>query len=280
MNNFGYYLAGLIEGAGYIYVPKERGGKKYNSRIEITFHLYDFPLALEIIKRFPKGVICKIKGKKAYLLILDNKENLLQIIELINGKFRTPKINKLHQLIRYLNSKHNLAIPFLPLDDSPLDSNPWLSGFVEANGNFYVRITESNLRIDCTFSISQREIDISKESCLPFIKKLKDFFEGYLKKDLPRKNRKTYNPIWVIKVSGNSKIIKVIQYFSKFPLFGVKYLNYKDFEKIFEMQFNKKELLTKMMTKSEFFLECKKIKSEMNDSRSTFSFNHLNTLYK
>jgi len=41
---------------------------------------------------------------QAFKLVIRNKEGILDIISLVNGKFRTPKINKLHSLIDFINS--------------------------------------------------------------------------------------------------------------------------------------------------------------------------------
>lgn len=45
-----------------------------------------------------------------------------QIINLINGKLRTPKINSFYDMIDFLNAKGDNIIKF-PLDISPLNSN-------------------------------------------------------------------------------------------------------------------------------------------------------------
>ena len=61
---------------------------------------------------------------------------------------RTPKIEALYRLIDWLNARskttslrhpslENQQITKLGLDDSDLGDNPWLSGFIEADGNFY-----------------------------------------------------------------------------------------------------------------------------------------------
>jgi len=49
------------------------------------------------------------------------------VVELINGKMRTPKIETLHRLIDLLNH-HNpeRPLPFLTLDVTSLYSNAWL----------------------------------------------------------------------------------------------------------------------------------------------------------
>lgn len=51
---------------------------------------------------------------------------------------RTCKIEALHRLIDWLNNKFNKKIKKYGLDPSSLYSNPWLAGFIEADGNFYV----------------------------------------------------------------------------------------------------------------------------------------------
>lgn len=52
---------------------------------------------------------------------------------------RTPKIEALHRLIDWLNARSNQIskISKLGLDNSSLGDNPWLAGFIEADGNFY-----------------------------------------------------------------------------------------------------------------------------------------------
>jgi len=62
------------------------------------------------------------------------------IVSLINGHMRTPKIEALHRLMKWLNNRPDQIenFPLLPLDNSPILANTWLSGFIEADGSFYV----------------------------------------------------------------------------------------------------------------------------------------------
>jgi hypothetical protein len=55
---------------------------------------------------------------------------------------RTPKIEALHRAINWFNEFYNYSIDCLGLDLSPIDSNAWLAGFTDGDGNFSVLCTE------------------------------------------------------------------------------------------------------------------------------------------
>jgi LAGLIDADG endonuclease len=101
-NQLGYYLAGLIEADGSIIVSKEIN--KNTPTISISFNIIDKPLAICIKNRLGFGSIENVEKNNAVKLIIRGKYNILFIISLINGKFRTPKIDKLHILINYVNA--------------------------------------------------------------------------------------------------------------------------------------------------------------------------------
>jgi hypothetical protein len=101
-DNLGYYLAGLIEGDGSIYVPKtERSAKgKINyPAIQIAFHLKDLPLALLIQKTIGHGSLNRVKNANCYILTINNYTGIILIINLINGKLRSPKLFDFNNLI-------------------------------------------------------------------------------------------------------------------------------------------------------------------------------------
>jgi hypothetical protein len=57
------------------------------------------------------------------VLTVSNLKGLLIIVDLINGKLRTPKVRQLNNLINWLNQNKGLAIPQMNLDETPLNSN-------------------------------------------------------------------------------------------------------------------------------------------------------------
>ena len=72
---------------------------------------------------------------------------------------RRPKINSLYNLIDFY--KDIINIEKKPINKSPLNSNAWLSGFIEADASFQVRTTLSGnyLKFECKLEICQRRID-------------------------------------------------------------------------------------------------------------------------
>lgn len=144
MNNFkseysqlGYYLAGLIEGDGCIWTPKtlrSNNGNVWNPRISMTFDKKEI-IFFEFLKKLLGGYISTRSGNTCCYIIAE-KHKLIKVINLINGKFRTPKIIALHKAIDFMNIKYNLNIHKFPVDSSDLSINPWLTGIVDSDGCF------------------------------------------------------------------------------------------------------------------------------------------------
>lgn len=109
-------------------------------KIIIAFNINDKPLAEKLSLELKVGkVISRPEAGHVILQILA-KEEVLKIINLINGYMRTPKIEALHRAIKWINKKDNSFIPCLGLDKSPLDSNSWLAGFIDVDGCFSITI--------------------------------------------------------------------------------------------------------------------------------------------
>lgn len=109
----------------------------------IVFHAKDLPLIQKLVTILGTGHISKVKGVNAFRLFIKGNKNVLNLITLINGKFRTPKVLTLHKFINWYNEKYATNIPLLPIDISDLGSNAWLTGFSDADGSFYIRYRTS-----------------------------------------------------------------------------------------------------------------------------------------
>ena len=268
------YLAGLIEGDGTIIVPKtERSAKgKINyPSIQIVFHLKDLPLALMIQKELKNGSLSRKKGVNAYILTINSFEGILFIISLINGNMRTPKIYALNNLINWLNLKfEGINIPKNSINKSSLESNAWLSGFIEADGHFSVRTTSSKYsKVECKFELSQRQIDHNGKDNLDYLIIIANFLLTSVKAIRVDKPQSQYR-VRTTNLNGN---LILENYLNTFPLFGSKYLDYLDWIKVLD---NFKLGTFKHKSKIE---EIILIKSSMNDARTVFTWDHLNKFY-
>jgi hypothetical protein len=76
---FGYYLAGLIDGEGHF---------SKDQQLVITFSSTDAFLAYYIKERLGYGNVKKVKDKKRYILIVSNKKGILKVLHLIKDKLR------------------------------------------------------------------------------------------------------------------------------------------------------------------------------------------------
>lgn len=276
ISSFGYYLSGLIEGDGTIIVPKtERSlktGKLNYPSIQIVFHLKDLPLALLIQKNLGHGSISRKKGANAYIYTINNFEGLVILVYLINGKMRTPKVYAFWNLIDWLNNKNKIInLVKQPLDNSSLNSNSWLSGFIEADGHFSVRTTMNSRypKLECKFELSQRQNDHNNRNNLYFLEEIAIFLLTTVKTI----RLDSANPQYRIRTTSLKGNIVLENYLEKFPLFGTKYLDSKDWIKVlnfFKLGEHKNKLtIDKIIS----------IKSNMNDSRTIFIWDHLQNFY-
>lgn len=278
-----YYLSGLIEGNGKIIVPNKKFSKKgiknYPS-IQFILPLKDLPLALIIQKELGQGMLQRKKGVNAYILNINNYEGLILLTNLLNGYMKTPKINELYLLIDWLNNNiSNLNIKKASLNNDPLINNPWLSGFIDAVGNFIVRTTSNSNypKMECKFELSFNQTNCgpakgrARLSNLKFLEIIADLLQTNVKAIKINQTHPQFR-VRTINLSGNLLLENYLNE-ENYPLFSSKYLDYKDWQKVLnifkKMEHKKKEGIEKIIT----------IKQGINDRRNVFTWNHLNKFY-
>jgi hypothetical protein len=99
--NLGPYLAGLIEADGSFAIHnKDSKAKRYLPKILIVFSLNDSPLAEKLISITKVGKLYNKQRQGCVIWHIQNIEDVVKMINLINGYMRTPKIEALHRAIR------------------------------------------------------------------------------------------------------------------------------------------------------------------------------------
>ena len=274
-NYLNSYIAGLFEGDGHIWIQNPNMKKKHNPRFCITFGLKNEPLAKKLHDIIGSGFIRYKPKNNACVLVVSPVVGLKKLVYLINGELRTPKICQLHNLINWLNKNHNTNIKKLPIKKSPLDSDSWLSGFIDADGSFSIQHTkiENNAKkkkVSCRLRIEQRMLDpVSKKSYYVILTQIAEFLNCKL---LTRKQKSTGNEYYILTASSKISLNILLKYLEIYPLFSSKYLDYEDWKQVVLLILDNKHYTEEGLSKTDF------LKKRMNRQRIHFSWDHLNRL--
>ena len=297
--NLSSYLAGLIEGDGTFAIHDVNStAKKYKPMIIIVFKKDDLPLA-QYLKNITNCGKVFIKLNRGYVLWqIQDIVGVFTIVNLINGYMRTPKIEALQRTINWLNDyilnnqfsklhSTNLILskiyPLEPksLDNSSIDSNSWFSGFSDADGNFSINIhkrSNKNLirvklyyRLEIKQTYHRLNSNGQKVSFFSIMSILGNFLGVNVLSRSRIKEDKQYYSFTVMAHNKNS-LCKVKEYFNKFPLLSSKYLDYKDWLYILELQ-KANSITTSYLNKAI------NIRKDFNKTRTTYNWDHLNDCY-
>jgi hypothetical protein len=276
-SNFGSYIAGLWEGDGHIWIPKTiyaPSGKKYLPHFSITFVESDYPLVLKL-KILLGGSIRFKKENHAYVWTLSSVSDLNNIINLINGYLRGPKIEHFKSLIEWMNNHTGDNFICKPKDTYNLLDNAWLSGFIDAEGSFDIRVSlikngALQNRVMARFRLEQQKID--SKSLLSY----SDLFLLISKSLLVNLTTSIHNKnkeYFLISLSSQQARLNLVKYLNKYPLFTSKFLNYKDWCECHYLIIDKTHLTNKGIEIA--LLK----KSQMNNNRISYNWDHLSKLY-
>ena len=155
VENFGHYLAGLIDGDGHF---------SSKQQLVIAFSSPDVKLAYYIKKVIGFGNVKKVKDKNAYVYIISNKDGIIRTINLINGKLRT--LNKFNQVISNILAypKYSAENINFNINISNDFYNHWIAGFSDADASFQIKFiirdNKPKPEIRLNFQIDQKYKDI------------------------------------------------------------------------------------------------------------------------
>jgi LAGLIDADG endonuclease/Cytochrome C and Quinol oxidase polypeptide I len=276
-SKLGSYVAGLWEGDGHIWIPKTinaPSGKKYIPHFSITFVESDYPLILKL-KYLLGGSIRFKKENHAYVWTLSSFSDLKNIINLINGYLRGPKIEHFKSLIDWMNNHKGTHFICKLKDTSNILENGWLSGFIDAEGSFDIRVSlikngALKDRVAARFRLEQQKID--PKSLLSY----SDLFSIISKSLLINLTTSIHNinkEYFLISLSSQQARLNLVEYLDKYPLFTSKFLNYKDWCECHYLIKDKKHLTNKGIEIALFK------KSQMNKNRISYNWDHLSKFY-
>lgn len=280
-----YWLAGLIEGDGSIIIPNNKLQYPY---IRIAFHEKDLPLAKKLTEWVGYGNINEVKSSKLVVWTVYEEEALKDLINRINGKMRTPKVHRLDKLIDWYNLSNKKAGHLLVskgLDSTPLDSNAWLAGMSDADSNFNIIISSpfgrNSIRIQTHWRLEFSQKTYHGYDQLYWGSLISSFLNTTLYSRSREIEGRLYSSFIVMTYSEKSNQT-IIDYFNKYPLLSTKYLDFKDWVRVVEIQQKKKEkqnnLLRKTKISTDLLKEVEILKAGMNNKRRRFNWDHLNLI--
>ena len=124
----------------------------------------------------------------------------------------------LHKLIDFCNKNYSLSLENKPINTDLIGSNSWLSGFIDADGSFYIRHSPSS--INCFFYLEQRmNYSVNNESYGPLFNNIISFLNAKLG---IRKRSHSDNSYYIIRVENRVSCFSLIDYLEKYPLQGSK----------------------------------------------------------
>lgn len=271
LKDYQYYIAGLFEGDGHILIPLSNIKKRILPRWHITAHIKDRPCLEHLLGLFGHGFIREKKHENAVVWTIGNREGLFKLIDWLNGKLYTPKVDNFNKLIDWLNENEGANIIKLPLIDPTLN-NSWFSGFVDADGCFFIRATfnsknSSNKkeRFSARMSIDQRIISSNGVSYGPIMNLIKETFKCKLS-TVQKANGNSYFHLVADTIESFNLIIN---YFTDHPLLSSKYLDYSCWTDAILIKNNNKFL--SIYDKENILF----LKQQMNSNRKNFSWQHL-----
>lgn len=251
-DQFGHYLAGLIDGVGYF---------SSKQQLVIVFHSLDASLAYYIKERLGYGRVKKVKAKNA--LVITAKIGLEKVIKLINGKIRTENVfNQITNNILNHNNYTEISKSIsLNLNLSNDFNNHWLAGFSDAYGSFQINIVNLGgkwTEVGLNFQIARACVFLwppmqqKQDSVWLLIKEYLGGNIGY------RKSQDTY----YYESSCIDSVKNVINYLDSFHLLSSKYINYLKWRKAYIIIQNKDHLNKNGFEK---IIKLKKTMSKLSD---------------
>jgi len=221
--DFLIWLIGFTEGDGS-FVCTTRGEVHF----VIVQHSGDIQVLQHIKDNLGFGKIYK-QGNRAHRYIVQDKKNLLHIINIFNGNLVFSKRRaQFEKFVECFNKHYNMDIKVLPSNVSPLLSDAWLSGLIDSEGCFNVSVV-SRPEVRIRFIVSQ----IGEDIVLGSIMRL--FNAGRL--EFNRSNNCTS-----FVISSPNSLLQVVSYLSVYPLRSRKHTSYTRWVHVLGLMLTGKQL--------------------------------------
>lgn len=163
------------------------------------------------------------------------------------------------------------------MDNSPIDSNPWLSGFSDANSsiNIHQRSNKNLTRVQLYYrlEIKQTYPRLNNEgeqvTLFPIMSKVARYLgSNVLSRSRITGEKQFYCFILMREAHNKISLNKINEYLTHIPLFSSKYLDYKAWAYVLELQQSNPRTTS-------YLEEAINIREDLNSTRTTYNWNHL-----
>nr|QKS32173.1 LAGLIDADG endonuclease [Sphaerobolus stellatus] len=197
---------------------------------------------------------------------------------------RTPKIEALHRMIRWFNLKYDYKIPLLDLDHSLLNSNSWLSGFIDADGSFYLNWLYDKkgkaTSLQYYMRISQRQVyHRGNAPYFSIMSNISNFFSVPLRSRERKRNNYVEKSYEVRTGSYISNYI-LLSYLINYPLFSYKFRAVPVQIELLQMSISKEYKLDSGLAKLLSLKEKQNFKSNLELGAYSYDKDHLDHILK
>lgn len=179
-------------------------------------------------------------------------------------------------MIDRINQATGSSIPTHNVDNSNILNNAWLAGFIEADCSFYILRSVSQtsggstkIRVSARLRLEQRKVDPITEVSYFYIM---TSIATALGVTLTLSTHNGTIEYFLISASSSKSRSIIVNYFTQFPLFSSKRLNYLDWLACHYLIVSNKHLIPEGRD------QALKLKSGMNSKRTFFKWDHLDSL--
>jgi hypothetical protein len=224
------FWVGLMDGKGSIQINHWRHKNlQYRLVIKLKYYIENLSM-LNLIKSHIGGNVKVIGNNKFIIWVVNDKKQIKKIIEIfvsyppLTSRLRAQLAFMLecfqqNNVVWYLNVRNkkylNPNLDIVKINNNYF--NPWLSGFIEAEGCFVIRDKSNNH----SFSICQNNDKYILEA-------IKIHF------DIKNQIRKINNKFWFIEIYRKWILIKILNHCINYPLLGEKILSFTKFRDLFK----------------------------------------------
>lgn len=236
--NFNSYLAGLIEGDGFLMCPSE-DNKVWKPRIGIAGHKKNNKFFEWLSRELGYGEIKKGSSTNSLIFFITNEKDIKDFCDRIKYFFRTGKVERINSLLSYY------GLESVEINTSDILKDGWLAGISDADSKFNVTIGDGKKagkvqKINCQWRLewstvtSNNKSDLALRVCSVLSKGLNTEVSIRTRKaTLDQSKKSEYHTHSVVVICHSEKQqTNLIEYLTKYPLLTAKRNDFENWKSI------------------------------------------------